>query len=134
MPGRDEQQRRAEVGWREHEGGKGHAGTGVRDQAGSDRGLQGGFGEAQRVNGEPGTLRYEQYLSDDGRRAINLEVFRDADAFVDHNRNVADLVPALFDAGPVVHLDVIGEVNDAMREELAFAAASYLAPLGSIDR
>jgi len=88
----------------------------------------------ERVNGEPGTLRYEQYLSDDGRRAINLEVFRDADAFVDHNRNVADLVPALFDAGPVVHLDVIGEVNDAMREELAFAAASYLAPLGSIDR
>ena len=88
----------------------------------------------ERVNGEPGTLRYEQYLSDDGRRAINIEVFRDADAFVAHNRNVGDLVPALFDAGPVIHLDVIGEANDAMRQELAFAQASFLAPLGSIDR
>jgi quinol monooxygenase YgiN len=88
----------------------------------------------ERANGEPGTLRYDQYLSGDGLRAVNIEVFRDADAFVFHNRNVADLVPELFDAGPVVHLDVIGEVNDAMREELAFAAASYLAPLGSVDR
>ena len=88
----------------------------------------------ERVKGEPDTLRYDQYLSDDGTRAMNIEVFRDADAFVHHNRNVADLVPALFDAGPVVHLDVIGETNDAMREELAFAAVSWLMPLGSIGR
>jgi hypothetical protein len=51
-----------------------------------------------------------------------------------HNRNVADLVAALFDAGPVVHVDVIGEVNDALRAELAFADATYHMPLGSIDR
>jgi quinol monooxygenase YgiN len=88
----------------------------------------------ERVNGEPGTLRYEQFLSHDGTRAINIEVFRDADAFVYHNRNVADLVPPLFDAGPVVHVDVIGEVNGAMREELGFADVAYLAALGSIDR
>jgi len=88
----------------------------------------------ERVKGEPGTLRYDQYLSDDGTRAMNIEVFRDADAFVHHNRNVADLLPAQFDAGPVVHLDVIGETNDAMREELASVAASWLMPLGSIDR
>ena len=88
----------------------------------------------ERVKGEPDTLRYDQYLSDDGTRAINIEVFRDADAFVYHNRNVADLVAALFDAGSVVHLDVIGETNDAMRDELAFAAAAWLMPLGSIGR
>ena len=88
----------------------------------------------ERVKGEPDTLRYDQYLSDDGTRATNIEVFRDADAFVYHNRNVADLVPALFDAGPVVHLDVIGETNDTMRDELASSAASWLMPLGSIGR
>jgi len=86
------------------------------------------------VKGEPDTLRYDQYLSDDGTRATNIEVFRDADAFVYHNRNVADLVPALFDAGPVVHLDVIGETNDTMRDELAAATVSWLMPLGSIGR
>ena len=88
----------------------------------------------ERTNGEPDTLRYDQYLSSDGRRMVNIEVFRDADAFVFHNRNVADLVPALFDAGPVVYVDVIGEVNDALRAELAFADATYHMPLGSIDR
>jgi quinol monooxygenase YgiN len=88
----------------------------------------------ERVNGEPGTLRYEQNLSDDGMRCVNIEVFADADAFVFHNRNVADLVGDLFDAGPVTHVDVIGEVNEALREELAFANASYLTRLGSIDR
>ena len=62
----------------------------------------------ERVKGEPDTLRYDQYLSSDGRRMVNVEVFRDADAFVFHNRNVADLVPALFDAGPVVHIDTRG--------------------------
>lgn len=88
----------------------------------------------ERTNGEPDTLRYEQNLSADGLRCVNIEVFRDADAFVHHNRNVADLVDALFDAGPVVHVDVIGEVNDALREELGFANVTYLSPLGAVDR
>jgi len=87
-----------------------------------------------RTKEEPNTLRYDQYLSHDGSRMVNIEVFRDADAFVFHNRNVADLVPALFDAGPVVHIDVIGEVNDAFREELAGNDLTYLGQLGSIDR
>jgi quinol monooxygenase YgiN len=88
----------------------------------------------ERTSGEPDTLRYEQNLSADGLRCVNIEVFRDADAFVHHNRNVADLVDALFDAGPVVHVDVIGEVNDALREELGFANVTYLSPLGAVDR
>jgi quinol monooxygenase YgiN len=88
----------------------------------------------ERTNGEPDTLRYDQFLSADGTRMVNIEVFRDADAFVYHNRNVADLVGALFDAGPLAHVDVIGETNDAMREELGFADLSFLAPLGRIDR
>ena len=88
----------------------------------------------ERVKGEPDTLRYDQYLSDDGTRAMNIEVFRDADAFVHHNRNVADLLPAQFDAWPGGRRDVIGEPNDAMREELASVAVSWLMPLGSIGR
>lgn len=86
----------------------------------------------ERVKGEPDTLRYDQYLSDDGTRAMNIEVFRDAAAFVHHNRNVADLLPAQFDAGPVVSLQVIGEPDDAMRQELAAVAVTWMMPLGSI--
>jgi quinol monooxygenase YgiN len=87
----------------------------------------------ERTNEEPDTLRYDQHLSVDGRRCIGIEVFRDADAFVNHNRNVADLVGDLFDAGPLTHVDVIGEVNDALRDELALADATFLMPLGSIE-
>lgn len=88
----------------------------------------------ERTNEEPDTLRYDQYLSSDGTRMVNIEVFRDADAFVYHNRNVADLVPALVDAGPIAHIDVIGEVNDALRAELAGNDVAYLEQLGGIER
>ena len=47
-----------------------------------------------RTSQEPDCLRYDQYLSADGTRMVNIEIFKDADAFVYHNRNVADLVPA----------------------------------------
>lgn len=88
----------------------------------------------ERTNGEPDTLRYDQYLSSDGRRMVNIEVFRDADAFVYHNRNVADLVPALVDAGPIAHIDVIGDINEALRVELAGNDIAYLGQIGGIDR
>jgi quinol monooxygenase YgiN len=86
----------------------------------------------ERTSGEPNTLRYDQYLSVDGTRMVNIEVFKDADAFVFHNRNVADLVPELFDAGPVVHLDVIGETNEAMITELGDVDVSFHAQIGGI--
>jgi quinol monooxygenase YgiN len=87
-----------------------------------------------RVKQEPDTLRYDQFLSTDGAHMVNIEVFKDADAFVFHNRNVADLVPALVGAGPLVHIDVIGETNDAMRAELDGVDVTYHQPLGSVGR
>ena len=57
-------------------------------------------------------------------------MYRDGDAFVDHSRNVGDLAPAVFDAGPVVHIDVIGEVNEGLRQRLAFANVAYPNRLG----
>ena len=88
----------------------------------------------ERTSGEPDTLRYDQFLSADGTRMVNIEVFKDADAFVYHNRNVADLVGALFDAGPVVHLEVIGEPSEAMLTELGEMDMIVYTPLGSIGR
>ena len=57
-------------------------------------------------------------LGIDEATPVANKVFKDAEAFVFHNRNVADLVPELFDAGPLVHLDVIGEPSEAMIAEL----------------
>ena len=83
---------------------------------------------------EPDTLRYEYFLSDDGNSNVNIEVFKDADAFVYHNRNVADLVPALFDCLDKVRIAVIGDANDDLWAELADIETVHYQRLGGITR
>ena len=83
---------------------------------------------------EPDTLRYEYFLSDDGSSNVNIEVFKDADAFVYHNRNVADLVPALFDCLDKVRIAVIGDANDDLWAELADIETVHYQRLGGISR
>ena len=87
-----------------------------------------------RTQGEPNTLRYEYFLSVDGTRNVNIEVFRDADAFVFHNRNVADLVPALFETLERVRIAVIGDANDDLWAELADVETVHYQRLGGITR
>ncbi len=83
---------------------------------------------------EPDTLRYEYFLSDDGKSNVNIEVFKDADAFVYHNRNVAELVPALFDCLDKVRIAVIGDANDDLWAELADIETVHYQRLGGITR
>lgn len=87
-----------------------------------------------RTQAEPGTLRYDYYLSDDGSRNVNIEVFEDADAFVAHNRNVADLVPTLLDAVERFSIAVIGDTNDELWAELEGVETMHFERLGGIDR
>lgn len=87
-----------------------------------------------RAQEEPGTLRYDYFLADDGTRNVNIEVFEDADAFVVHNRNVTDLVPALFEAVDRVSIAVIGDTNDDLWAELADVETRHFELLGGIER
>ena len=87
-----------------------------------------------KTQSEPGTLRYEYFLSDDGTSNMNIEVFADADAFVFHNRNVADLVPALMEAVDKLSIAVIGDANDDLRAELSDVETKHYDLLGGIDR
>ncbi|RKY16760.1 MAG: hypothetical protein DRQ55_17345 [Planctomycetota bacterium] len=83
---------------------------------------------------EPGTLRYEFFLTADGTKNVNIEVFKDADAFVFHNRHVADLVPALFDTLDKVKIAVIGDVNEDLWAELKDVETVHYERLGGITR
>jgi quinol monooxygenase YgiN len=89
------------------------------------------FAETQS---EPDTLRYEYFLSADGSRNVNIEVFKDADAFVFHNRHVAHLVPALFDCLDKVKIAVIGDANEDLWAELAAVETTHYERLGGITR
>jgi quinol monooxygenase YgiN len=87
-----------------------------------------------RTRTEPGAVRYDYHLSEDGRRDVNIEVFRDADAVLVHSRNVADLLPSITDAAPIVRLDVIGDVSAELRAEIAAVATGYFALVDGLDR
>lgn len=87
-----------------------------------------------KTQAEPDTLRYEYFLSADGSRNVNIEVFKDADAFVYHNRNVAELVPALFETLDHVKIAVIGDANDDLWAELADVETVHYQRLGGITR
>jgi len=88
----------------------------------------------ERTQAEPDTLRYDYFISDDGTRNVNIEVFKDADAFVFHNRHAADLVPALVDAADIVRIDVVGDVNDDLYAELEGNALLHFEQLGGVTR
>ncbi len=83
---------------------------------------------------EPDTLRYDYFLAADGTRNVNVEVFKDADAFVFHNRNVADLVPALFSNTENLRISVMGDVNADLWAELADIETAHYEYLGGISR
>ena len=88
----------------------------------------------ERTQDEPGTLRYDYFISDDGTRNINIEVFKDAAAFVAHNQNAASLVPALVAAGDIVRIDVVGDQSEELYAELEGNALLHFTKLGGITR
>lgn len=88
----------------------------------------------ERTQSEPGCLRYDYFISDDGTRNINIEVFEGADGFVAHMDNVRDLVPALNDAADIVRIDVVGDDSDQLYRELEGNALKHFGKLGGITR
>ena len=88
----------------------------------------------ERTQGEPGTLRYNFFISDDGTRNINIEVFEGADGFMAHMHHCADLVPALTDAADIVRVDVVGADSDRLYKELEGNALKHFGHLGGITR
>ena len=88
----------------------------------------------ERTQDEPDTWTYDYYLSADGTQNVNIEVFKDADAFVYHNRNAASLVPALFDCLDKVRITIMGDVNDDLFEELKDVETVHFPHLGGITR
>jgi quinol monooxygenase YgiN len=82
-----------------------------------------GFAEAvQRLTrislAEPGTLRYEWFVSDDGTAARIIEEFADEAALAEHSVNIRDAVAPLLAASQIVRTSVLGEVSDERREHM----------------
>ena len=83
---------------------------------------------------EPGTTLYETYLSPDGSKAANIEVFEDSTALLAHMVNVDPLVPALMAASTVVQLEVLGSPTPEGRAAIESLATGWFPLLGAIAR
>jgi quinol monooxygenase YgiN len=83
---------------------------------------------------EPGTLRYDWWLSDDGGRDINIEVFVDSDALVTHMGNTGSLLPGLLACADVVRVEVLGDLTQAGHAAIDDAATGTYGLLGGITR
>ena len=83
---------------------------------------------------EPGALRYDWYLSEDGTRDWNIEVFSDSQAVVAHMENVADLVPKLQATATFKRVEVLGDLSEDGMTALGNLARSKLRLLGGVAR
>ena len=83
---------------------------------------------------EPGALRYDFYLSQDGRHDSNVEVFKDSDAVIAHMANVRDLLPILLEAATFTRIEVLGDISAAALETLGEVASSGHQLMARLDR
>ncbi len=83
---------------------------------------------------EPGALRYDWYLSSDGTRDWNVEVFADSGAVVAHMANVAELVPRLLLTATFRRVEVLGDLSDEGMAALGDLASSRLQLIGGVVR
>ncbi len=82
--------------------------------------------------GEPGSLRYDWHVSDDGLRDVNIEIFSDSEAFVTHFDASATILGPLLEVSELVRIDAIGDVSPAARERLESVGATFLRFVGGL--
>lgn len=83
---------------------------------------------------ETGALRYDFYLSDDGRRDWNVEVFEDSDAVIAHMDNVRDILPRLLATATFTRIEVLGDITPAGLAALGELATGPWRLIGRIGR
>jgi quinol monooxygenase YgiN len=89
----------------------------------------------EATRGEPGTLTYEYFLSDDGASCHIYERYTDSAAVMQHlgnfGENFAERFMACFEP---TSLSVYGPVSDEARAALDGLGATYLSRLGGFSR
>jgi quinol monooxygenase YgiN len=83
---------------------------------------------------EPGTLGYLWHMAEDNKKALLLETFTDSDALLTHLGNVGPTLPNLLALAPITRFEVLGAVNDAVREALAPFGAVHFPNVEGFER
>ena len=84
--------------------------------------------------GEPGTVRYQAFLSADGKSCIVLEEYADADAFMTHMGNMSEALPKLMEMATPTGVSVLGTPEGPALEALKGLGATFHTPIAGFER
>ncbi|MDA1263866.1 MAG: antibiotic biosynthesis monooxygenase [Planctomycetota bacterium] len=86
------------------------------------------------TRGEPGTLMYEWYISDDETTVQILERFEDTAAYLLHGDGFAPFAERFLATVDIRSFRVFGDPDEAARERLAGLGPAYMGGLGGFRR
>jgi quinol monooxygenase YgiN len=92
-----------------------------------------GYTDAVR-DGEPGTLEYQWWLSEDGTRCLLKEAYDSSESLLKHLENVGPSLPDLMAIAPITRSEVFGELSPEARTALDSVGAQYLSHLVGFER
>ena len=83
---------------------------------------------------EPGMLRYDWFVSDDGTEVRVLEQYADSEAVRFHAANYASFMPALAECRTPMRMTLLGDADDELRAVLAQRGALMFTSLSAFSR
>lgn len=83
---------------------------------------------------EPGTLTYQWWLAEDGKRCILHEVFESSEALLTHLGNVGPTLPELLAIAPITRFEVLGSASDEARAAIADLGAKHFPLMAGFQR
>ena len=92
-----------------------------------------GYTDAVR-SGEPGTLEYQWWLSEDGSRCLLKEAFDSSESLLKHLENVGPALPDLLEIAPITRFEVFGDVSAEARAALEPLGAQHFGHLVGFER
>jgi len=81
---------------------------------------------------DSGTLQFETYLNDDESECMVIERYRDSAAAIEHWENLRDLSETILATVSVVHGELLGEVSEELRANLADGPVQLFTPCQSM--
>ena len=81
---------------------------------------------------DSGTLQFDTYFNDNESECMIIERYRDSAAAIEHWENLRDLSETILTLVSVVHGEVLGEVSEELRTDLADGPVQLFTPYRSM--
>jgi quinol monooxygenase YgiN len=84
--------------------------------------------------GEPNTLSYEWYLSNDESKCCVVQSYKDSQALMAHLGNIGDLSGPLHKVAPLTGLMIFGSPSDELRKAIEHVEPKIFEPWNGVTR